>query len=112
MRIALAALMTITSAGWALALTEEQENVLNHISEAMAISVKCPSMGINGEMAALAGIMFDIPMDRPSVQAELHARVPGKIMEIDHHEPAIICGVGRLLYGVNGGNVKGLLVDN
>lgn len=103
------------TAGHALAQTrEEQDNVINHIAEVMAIEKLCPKLERNTFILSMAATMYGLTAKDIGPGGRYHKKLVGLIQDkqlaLSAHEEDIVCMTGIMLYGENGTNVEGLLV--
>lgn len=104
--------LSVSFASPATAYNEQQKNVLNHAAEAIAVSQRCDNLEPDFDTISMAAVMFGVPLADENHLNNLRRIIVEKQRSIEHHEDAIICATGEMLYGPEGLNVPNLLFVN
>lgn len=107
MRLALAVATLLSPP--ALAQTQAQKNVMDHVAQVLAISNKCTSLEPNNLLLAMLLQESKIDVEHSPYREFVMARGAEHTRKIARFKEEIICVSGKTLYGKNGANVPGLL---
>lgn len=98
----------VLGASPALSLSEEQENVIRHVGDAIAGEHYCPALRVNDDLVTMALTFHGL---QPDGVSRLLRRVAESTANFAAHEPDVICATTRMLYGPEGFNVPNLVSD-
>lgn len=114
--IAMVAVVATSGAVRAGDFTEGQKNVMKHLAEATVIAEKCPYLHVDKTMMGLVMMRFGIPAKALTASGPPAPVVLKAISDTMDTTGTMtedqICMAGVIMYGRNGSNGPGLLVNS
>jgi hypothetical protein len=111
MKLALVLVSGTLAFNGAQAQSAAQTNVMNHVAQVTAISLKCPKLKPNSAVIALLLGHYGIDLEREPYKRIMQAKGREHLGKIQKFETEIICVTGKTLYGPKGANVPDLLSE-
>lgn len=99
-------------ASQALAADDGRSNVLIKFADVLAIAGRCDRMTLNMASLKLLAVAYRIDVREGSADHQvLASMVAGKRLDLQASTDDEVCGIGAMLYGRNGLNMKDLLLE-